>query len=64
MFKISWKKMMVLALTLGIGGGSASVIRAQTETELVPGNYPNQCYYSCGGCGGDCQGKNYICCKQ
>jgi hypothetical protein len=63
MFKnISWNRLLTAAIFTGITAGSATYMRAQTELE--GGNYPNQCYNSCGGCGGGCLGQAYICCKQ
>jgi len=62
MSKSRWTKLLTAALCLGVTTGSATIVLAQTE--IIGGNYPNQCYYDCGGCGGDCLGKDYICCKQ
>lgn len=62
--KITWKRLLTAALFVGSTAGSATYMRAQEELVAPGGGYPNQCYYDCGGCGGDCLGKDYICCKQ
>lgn len=65
MFKnITWNRLLTAAVFAGVTAGSATYMRAQTEIAPAPGNYPNQCYYNCGGCGGGCLGEDYICCKQ
>jgi hypothetical protein len=64
--KTRWNKLIAAALFAGVTAGSATVIRAQNDLEAVApgGDYPNQCYYDCRGCGGTCLGTGYICCRQ
>jgi hypothetical protein len=64
--KISWHRLFTAAVFVGATAGSATFMRAQEEERIVApgGDYPNQCYYECRGCGGECGGTAYICCKQ
>jgi hypothetical protein len=74
MFKMTWLKLVIAAAVIGLGLGSARIGIAQEEgegdtreslsSEFAGGNYPNQCYYSCQGCGGTCGGTRNICCTQ
>ncbi|HEX5869964.1 MAG TPA: hypothetical protein VFY65_06105 [Longimicrobium sp.] len=63
---ISWKRLLTAALFVGSTAGSATYMRAQQDELVVApgGDYPNQCYYDCRGCGGGCLGSGYICCRQ
>jgi len=67
MLNSRWTRLLSAALCLGVTVGSASIAFAN-ESELLEsaggGDYPNQCYYDCRGCGGTCLGSGYICCRQ